>query len=197
MTFFANPSYPFTTRFFRWSLPRIPSHKPRIFQLFRDYSRVDDKTAKSYLVYFSPVKNPLDPKDGGVFFGPKVEVEDLSPGVVGYTPPDRDHIELDKTFLDEIDPLLRIDHKNNELQARAELYLESTVLHELVHYISRKDGGVAAARTDTESIKQERKAREFERDAYGAYVDPLLSTVTVRSLNLTQFMPGTALRSAS
>ena len=98
------------------------------------------------------------------------------------TPPIGQEIQLGKTFMDELDPLLRIDNLHVELQARATFLLEATVLHELVHYGRRRFRvGVARGR---QRGREELIARQFERDAYGRFV-------TVGSLELAQFMPKT------
>jgi hypothetical protein len=83
----------------------------------------------------------------------------------------------------ELEPLLRVDARQVELQARAALLLEATVLHELVHYGRRKLHGYKPSAR--ERAAEEYLAREFERKAYGRFV-------TATSLQLAQFMPRTA-----
>lgn len=168
MATFQGASYPYTRKYFRSELASVPRYRPKIFRLFREYAMLREKDAEQIL------------EDG---IEPKVTVKDLAPGFYGYTPPGTQEVWLHRTFVDELDPLLRVDNRTVEVQARATLLLEATILHELVHYGRKLSIGYSAGLRARS--KEERVARQFEQDAYGQFV-------TASNLKLAQFMPKTA-----
>jgi hypothetical protein len=167
MATFQGAAYPYTRNYFRHDLASVPRYRPKIFRLFREYAMLREKDAKQIL------------EDG---IEPRVVVKNLAPGYYGYTPPGSQEIWLHRTFLDELDPLLRVDNRYVEVQARAALLLEATILHELVHYGRKLSIGYSAGRRARD--REERIARRFERDAYGRFV-------TASDLKMAQFMPKT------
>jgi len=99
----------------------------------------------------------------------------------GHTPTTGNAIELDRHFIQDIEAILGYHFAASvydyyRIKARAELLLEITTLHELVHWCRQQVNGVNWNRN-----AEEEKARAFERAAYGRVHD-------AKSLRLNQWI---------
>jgi hypothetical protein len=179
MPTFTQKGYPWTRQFFDMDLPWVPKLKPKVFSKFEEYSGLSGRDLRAA---FLPS------------YIPRVRLVHI-PGHYGFTPPTGDEIQLDKTFVDELEATLPSNkvprnphhYAPSELEGRLLLLLEATVLHEMVHYCRRKFD--SSARINAMSKKgrsiEEAWAQQFEIEAYG-------KKHTVQNLLIGKYMPKTA-----
>jgi hypothetical protein len=178
MPSFRYKGFPWISYFFAERLPILESVRPKVFAAFRNHSNLSMEDALLAL------KRDVEPK---------VQLVDM-PGLYGYTPPGRNIIQLGKTFVLELEAALanyqlpRADyHAPTDLEIRALLLLEATVLHEMVHYFRLKT--LDQARINISSSRgrsfEEAVGDRFEMDAYGYQPD-------VRNTLMERYLPKTA-----
>jgi hypothetical protein len=182
MPTFSESRYRWTSQFFREDLRLIPFVKPKVRDKFQQYSGLSGENLKTAFV--SDYHN----------YEPLVKVKHL-PGLYGYTPPIGEEIQLATIFIEELEAALpknRVPrgqvYAPSELEEKALLLLEATVLHELVHYFRRRfDFG--GARLNAMSARgrsvEEALAQQFEKEAYGMLH-------TVQNLSIARYFPRTA-----
>jgi hypothetical protein len=182
MPTFTQSEYKWTSQFFREDLRLIPSLKPKIRVAFARYTGLSGENLRT--AFISDLNN----------YEPLVKVEHLT-GPYGYTPPVGQEIQLAKIFIEELEAALpenRVPrgqvYAPSELEEKALLILEATVLHELVHYFRRRFN-FAGARLNYMSDRgrgvEEALAHQFEEEAYGMLC-------TVQNLSVARYFPRTA-----
>jgi hypothetical protein len=179
MPTFTARGYPWTRQFFEKDLSHIPKLKPKVFKAFEKHSGLSDRNLR------------LAFEHG---FNPMVRVVNL-PGRYGNTP-DTSYIELDKTFLTELEAALpRGNVPRNPrrysptiLEEKLLQLLEATVLHEMVHWARLMFN--ESARLNVSMGGRRGRAYEghiadtFEKDAYGM-------EYTALNLSLRAYLPRT------
>jgi hypothetical protein len=180
---FGQSRYRWTSQFFREDLRLIPSLKPKVHEKFSQYTSLTGENLRlAFLSYTEPL----------------VKLENI-PGELGHTPPVGDEIWLDKTFIGELEDALpknRVPRDQayapSELEEKALLLLEVTVVHEMVHYFRRKFiSGVQAKYSFARGRDEEETvAQQFEKDAYGMYY-------MVENLSIARYFPRTAAKASS
>ncbi len=162
-------------------LPLIVKHKPKVYAAFQKHSNLGDD-ARTYL-------------RGHV--GPEIRFVNM-PGRYGYTPPGATHIELDKTFVSEMESALghanlpqrngrNVYHAPTYLETDLLLLLEATLLHEMVHFFRLLTSEQARANVSfaNNTRAEEDIADQFETEAYGFMPD-------VSKFGLWKYLPKTA-----
>lgn len=165
MVAFNYKNFPETKNFLSNTLQMLPSRKPQVFQTFMGYSLFGQAEATKVL------------KPG---WTPIVEIRQLR-GLYGFTPPSGNAIHLDDMFVEDAEDLMSFSvvtgvydfYRNKE---KAQLLLEITVMHELVHWCRQQVNGYNPKRS-----AEERIAQAFEIKAYG-------KKHTVHTVGLTQAM---------
>jgi hypothetical protein len=136
------PSYPNLVAFVENDLADVPN-KPRIFGAFKKYAQYSDLTAKSVFWWFM---NPI------------IQIEPLKNAWAAFRPDARWNIYVDKAWALRFEK----DVQQPLLTAKAKLFMEASILHEMVHRGDWVDG-----------VKQPLEAGiEFEKAAYGQVQAP-------------------------
>jgi hypothetical protein len=180
MPIFGQSNYKWTSEFFREDLRRLPSEKREVVAKFARFSGLSGENLRRA---FLPDLDPL------------VKVENL-PGLYGYTRPSGSYeIQLATVFIEEFEaalpangpPRSQVYYAPTELEEKALLLLEVTVLHELIHHFRLKNDGAARVRSMSNRGRgeEERWARQFEKEAYGM-------VYTVQNLSVAASFPRTA-----
>ena len=158
---FGYKQYPWTRQFFETDLRAIPRRKPDVLAVFESYSGLaGEDLHRAFQSGYTPT----------------VRIVNL-PGRLGWTPEEGNEIQLDKTFIEELETVLpgnkvprgRV-YAPSELETNLLWILEATVLHELVHFARLKNN--EQARLNMKSNKgrahEEAWADEFEKEAYAS-----------------------------
>jgi len=178
MPIFGRTDLRWTYQFFHDDLGLIPNQKSKVHAAFEKYSLIHGETLKLRFV----------PR-----YLPYVKLANLD-GQLGYTPPTGDEIQLNATFIDELEtelPAAKVprgrSYAPSEFEEKVLLILETTVLHELVHWSRRKYGETVMLNyRSTRGLGfEEAVARQFEKEAYGM-------TNNVHTLGIARLMPRTA-----
>lgn len=170
-------TYPYTEAFLVTQLPLLPTAKPTVFGLFRDYTGLTPEESQGILLRQ---------------YKPMIKVTQTPPGTYGWTPATGDRIWLNAQFITDFESLLsgRTDissgpwtayqdqrFKEKQLIPKLRILLEVTVMHELVHFGRRLVHGYNPNRA-----AEERVAQAFEIKAYG-------KIHTVTSLGISHIVP--------
>ena len=160
-TFRYQKGYDWTRHFINYELWRLPRRKPKVYRVFSKYCGLKDKYVK---IAFQ------------TGYVPDIEVKPI--GTYGYAPPTGDRIQLGKTFIDELEaamkwkkPGIREINAPTERESNLMLLLETTILHEMVHYFRRTntESGAMNASSVQGVSREEGIAQMFEREAYGRF----------------------------
>jgi hypothetical protein len=156
---FPHQKYRWTYQFFDKDLPLIPSVKPKVFAKFEEYSGLSGDALKGAF------------HRGSI---PLVQVVNL-PGLLGWTPPTGKEINLDKTFIEELETVLPSNkvprgrvYGPSELETDILWILELTVLHEMVHFFRSRlnEDAKQNIMSKTGRGHEEAVAKQFEKEAY-------------------------------
>ena len=185
MPSFKYGKYPKTRRFFEEDLSKLSKRKDKsnkkVFDAFVKYSGISEEFASQVLR-----SNYL----------PRVKVLPL-PGRYGYTP-DSSQIQLDKTFVKELEASLPNHDISRFSQSYAPTYLETylltlleaTVLHEMIHWCRLTFNEASRVNVSSRGKRglaiEERVAQNFEIAAFG--YEP-----TATNLSLEHYLPRTIL----
>jgi hypothetical protein len=166
--------YPHLQLFILNSLAPLSAVKPKVFEQFVNFTGLSSKDAANML------------RHG---FIPVIRMKNLG-RLYGYTPPTGDDIQLNQKICATMESLLggRIEvvsgyynhyaqeQSNKELMSKFRLFMEVTILHELVHFGRQHVRGYNPDRRS-----EELQAVAFEKAAYG-------KKHTLTSLGLTDIL---------